>query len=71
MNSVVDVNSVVYKFSVVYKNTVVDKNSVVCKSFVKTVDKNSVIAHFSGVDYFPHVETRYSHFGNFTTELTY
>ena len=61
----------VYRFSGVYKNTDVDKNSVVCKSFVKTVDKNSVIAHFSGIDYFPHVEIRHSHFGNFTTELTY
>ena len=44
MNSVVDVNLVVYKFSGVYENT------VVCKSSVKMVDKNSVVAQFSGVD---------------------
>ena len=47
----VDINSVVYKFSSVFKNTVVDENSVVCKSSVKMVDQNSVVAQFSGVDY--------------------
>ena len=45
-------NSVVYKFSGGYKNTVVDENSVVCKSSEKTVDKNSVVAQFTGVAYF-------------------
>ena len=43
---------VVYKFSGVYENTVVDENSVVCKCSVKLVDETSVVAHFSGVDYF-------------------
>ena len=47
----VDINSVVYKFSGVYKNTVVDGNSVVCKISVKMVDKNSVVAQFSGADF--------------------
>ena len=50
MPSVVDVNSVVDEFSGVYQYTVVDKNSVVCRSSEKTVDENSVVAHFSGVD---------------------
>ena len=48
----VDVNSIVHKISGAYKNTVIDKNSVVCKSSEKTVDENSVVAQFSGVDYF-------------------
>ena len=47
----VDINSVVYKFSGVYEVTVVDKNSVVCKSSERMIDKNSVLAQFSGVDY--------------------
>ena len=51
INLVVDVNSVVYKFLGAYKNTVVEENSVVCKSSVKMVDENFVVAQFSGVDY--------------------
>ena len=41
-----------YKFSGVAENTVVDENSVVGKSSEKTVDKNLVVAHFSGVDHY-------------------
>ena len=51
MNSVVDENSGVDQISGVAKNTLVDKNSVVCRSSEKTEDKNSVVVHFSGVDY--------------------
>ena len=51
VNLAVDINSVVYEFSGVYENTVAEENSVdVCKSSVKMVDENSVVAQFSGVD---------------------
>ena len=43
-------NSDVDENSGVAENTVVDKNSVIYKSSVKTVDENSVIAYFSGID---------------------
>ena len=47
-----DVNSVVDEISDVAKNTAVDENSVVCKSSEKMVDENSVVVHFSVIDYF-------------------
>ena len=46
----VDENSGVDQISGVAKNTLVDKNSVVCRSSEKTVDKNLVVVHFSGVE---------------------
>ena len=45
----VDKNSGVDQISGVAENTCVDENSVVCRSSEKTVDENSVVAHFSWV----------------------
>ena len=50
INSVVGENSGVDQISGVGENTLVDENSVVCISSEKTVDENSVVVHFSGVD---------------------
>ena len=45
----VDENSGVDQISGVDENTPVDENSVVCRSSEKTVNKNLVVVHFSGV----------------------
>ena len=47
----VDINSVVEMNSVVYNFSVVDEDLVVCKSSVKMVDENFVVAQFSSVHY--------------------
>ena len=51
------------KISGVAENTAVDENLVVCKSSEKMVDENSVVDHFSGVDYYTWSRFKFSYQG--------
>ena len=45
-----------------YENTVLDESSVVYKSSVKMVDKNSVVAQFSGATETQNIKRSNAHF---------
>ena len=47
---IADKTSGLDQISGVVENTLVDENSVVCRSSEKSVDENSLVVHFSGVD---------------------